>query len=540
MTENEFNNSPELPDTEPQTENIAEAAENEEEFSTIFSAPAEKTEKIKKRRPVRMIVSLLLTLFLVVGVAVAAIKLIPKPDEDEDESLEFKVVAVTDTDVESIELKNDNDEMVFLCTKESDEANEDLTASYRAFWSIKDIAERLTDTTTISNTTYYCTNLYAIKEFESGKDEDYGFDKPVAVFTVKARDNAFEDYTVTVGKQSFDKSGNYVKVSGIDKVYLVDGRYTDEFVKVRTDFATTKACEAIQKTTLTEDYFEEDTLATCDKITLSGRKFQPALVFEPNDSEGTKTYSSFLITSPVRRFATDTSVLLNLAANGLMGNGAYVFNPTDADIEAYGLNDPLGKVTIEVAGMVYEYWIAESPVEEDKDDYYCLIDSNREAIFRVVNTSLSFMDSSATDFYNSFLTMEMLNELSTFRVTTNNTTYSFLIDYDKDAAEGKEFTITLGTDGITASYFQNFYAYFLGLEAVEYNTVDVSAMQPTYSVVMMHTDTSVKNTTMDIYKITDQRYQVQVDGYDMGLITASSYKKLVKYTEAIVKNTDLE
>ena len=74
---------------------------------------------------------------------------------------------------------------------------------------------------------------------------------------------------------------------------------------------------------------------------------------------------------------------------------------------------------------------------------------------------------------------------------------------------------------------------------MEYTTEDVSAMPPVWTATLKHNDKSLKDVQMNIYKISDQRYQVNINGDAMGLITSSAYKKLIKYSEAIAQNKDL-
>lgn len=511
----------------------------EEPISTIFSAPEEKTDVVKHKNPKKIIAILLCACIIIASGAVAAITLIPKkPDDDGGESsLSFGVVENKLEDVEKIDLKNKTEEITFLSTVESLEADggdEKVTT-----WGIDGIDNRLIDSAKVEDSVFYCATIYAIKEVK-GDAKDYGLDNPYAEFTVYPRGDAFTQYTVKVGNESGDKIGRYLSIEGDDAIYLVENTYSDEYSKVKTDFATSNAVKPIEKTDNIKSYFEDDTLATCDKIILSGANYSPEITFVPNNYEETKTYSTYLITSPVKRYADGVDALLNIAANGLVGKGAYVFNPTDAEITAYGLDNPLCRLQIFVGGVTYDIKIAPSPVE-GHDDYYCVVDQNKEAIFMVSTSSLTFAAGSPEDFYSKFLTMEMLNSISNFNVTMGGKDYNYAIKFNENKDDDSAYNITLNrTNGITQEYFQNYYMYFLSLEVVEYTTYDISATVPVWKAVIKHTDRSAKDTVFAVYKINDQRYQVNVNGDPMGLITSSAYKKLIKYSEAVSVNTDLE
>ena len=514
-------------------------AEAQEPISTIFSDPAVKNDTAKRRNPKKLI-AILLSICIVIGAATtAAIILIPRNTEQEDPNeLSFEVMLNDLTSVEKIEYKTKNESITFLSEVSSAEADDSVGDKLVATWSIEGIDKRLIDSTKVEDTVHYFANIYAIKKL-SGNESDYGLDDPYAEVTVTPRDSKFKKYTVKMGHESGDKIGRYITISGVEGIYLVDESYVSAFTSTKTDFATKNAVKALEKTDELGDYFDDnDALVTCDSIVLSGRNFPTALTFTPNDTEATKTYSKYLITSPFTRYAASVDELFVLAENGLVGNGAYVFNPTEADIKRYGLDDPLARVQIKIGSVTYDVKISEAP--KGDDDYYCLIDQNREAIFKVSRETLSFVSYSQTDFYSDFLTMEMLESLSDFNISMGGKNYNYSISENKDEDDKSVFNITLnGKPGITQEYFQNFYTFYLSLELVEYTTEDVSAMPPVWTATLKHNDKSLKDVQMNIYKISDQRYQVNINGDAMGLITSSAYKKLIKYSEAIAQNKDL-
>lgn len=530
----------------PEQENLEDSVgfeqfEFEEEESTIFADPSQKREpeKIKKRRPLRIILILAIVLVLVGVGAFAAIRFIPKPQEDNTE-LAFDLVNNETDSVELVEIIGEEGAKTFFSTAQNLESDSSVSQDLLITWGIQGLDSRLTDSDTISSTIDYISKVQAIRKMENATDEDFGLDDPSIIVKVHARNKAFEDYTISVGNKSYDSTGNYVKISGVDGIYLMDASYAEEYLRKTTDYATRNTVEKLEETDPLGDYFVDGKLTTCDKITLSGANFSPAIVFEPNNIEATKTYATFCVTSPVKRYARDVSNLLNIAGNGLVGDGAYLYHPTDAQITAYGLDNPIARLTIEIGEVTYDLRIAPAPVEEDAEQYYCLVDQNREAIFRVAKSSLAFVTASPSDYYNTFLTMEMLMYLKSFEVSAEGKNYIFKVDYDESAPEGEDFDISINGKAIKQSYFQNFYSYFLSLEAVEYTASDMTGKIPECTVTMRHHDKSVKDTVMQLYKVSDQRYQVNVGGDGLGLITATSYKKLLRYADAVAQNTDLQ
>lgn len=511
----------------------------EEPISTIFSDPEIKNDVVKRKNPKKLIAILVSVCICIASAATAAVFLIPEKEEvEETPSLSFDVITNELADVEKIVHKNRSEQITFLSKVEYRETDESVNDEKVAVWSIEGIDDRLIDSTAVEDTVHYFANIYALKEVQ-GTEADYGIDTPFAEFTVYPRDKAFNEYTVKVGNESADKIGRYLTISGVEGIYLVEDFYGDNYDKVKTDFATTAAVQQLEETDDLSDYFDDGTLVTCDRITLSGRNFEKPLVFEPNKSEETKSYTAYYMTSPVTRYAANVDRLLAFASSGLVGNGAYVFNPTEMDIENYGLNNPIARIQIKIGTVFYDIRVAEAP--NGDEDYYCLVDQNKEAIFKVADDTLDFIKYSESDFYSDFLIMEMLNSLKAFNIEMGGKSYNYSIKENESNDNGSTFTVLLNSqNGITSEHFQNFYTYFLSLELVEYNVHDISNTVPVWTATLKHIDKTRADTVMKIYKITDQRYQVNIDGDAMGLISSSTYKKLIKYSEAIAQNTDLE
>lgn len=508
-----------------------EEAEAEEQ-STIFAAPEEKERTVKtknKKRNILAAISAILALSLVIF---AVVKFVPVLTDDDDEviSKDIAVTAYDQDDVSKVTVKNESGEYTYYSEVELTEI--DGESKRYVYWYIDSVAKRLADTEKIGDLVYDLANFKAVREM--GEDQGiYGLDKPTYTVNVYSRDNAFEDFTITVGNPSPDKAGAYVKLSNNTKVYLADNDILDQFKNKPTDYADTTAVKAVEKNSGNSAYFENDTLVSCDYITLINPNFSTPIKIIPNDIEGSKTYAAFRVVKPTERFADNVTDLLNIAKNGLVGDGVYVFNPTDADIKAYKLDNPEAVMEIKIG----ETLISLKAAKVDAD-YYALIDQDKEAIYKVYYNSLSFATSQMSRYFNKFLTMEMLPNLDKVTISHDNKTHEFSITYYEEKEDGEDFDIILNGTELEQKNFQNYYQVFLSLEVIDYNSYTPSSA-PVYTFKMEHVDKSIKDTTLKLYKYTDQRYIAEVDGNPMGLVSSTAYNKLTSYLEKLLNNEEV-
>ena len=99
-------------------EDFSDSNINEEELSTVFSAPGEHKEKLKspKRRKIVSVIASLLSVLLLVGGTVAVIKLIPKKEETDNSSQSdtVSVINFETNDLDTVSVKNENGSLLIV------------------------------------------------------------------------------------------------------------------------------------------------------------------------------------------------------------------------------------------------------------------------------------------------------------------------------------------------------------------------------------------------------------------------------------------
>lgn len=486
------------------------------EYSTIFSAPAEHNDKKPTKSPLlKRLLATLLAVCLIAGVTVAVVKLIPEKAEDENADTTFEVISIDTANIATAEVIEEKNKITFVS-----ELVEGQSES-KTVWHIDGIDKDLTDSDKIESAVESASKINAIKLIE-GDLADYGLGTPKLTINFTAANLSFENFSVLVGDTAPAGLGYYCKISNKDGIYLVNNDFSALFGCSPLDFADTTGIPGIEQTAENADCFSDGSLVLFDYIKLSGQNYN-GLTIVPQTDEKINSYFAYKITSPSVRIGNDTAVneLLTIATNGIASSGAYCFNPTAADIEKYKLNDPYVTFEISVKGKVYT--IKAAKVD---DTYFAVMVSGGNMIHKIPAASMSFVNNKTTDYYSSFIILENLSGLSGFNVAfQNGQSYNFKTEYN---SENESYRAFLGENELDIENFKKLYRQFIELTPAEYDSKVINGAVLTINLV--HSD-GTPNTVVEFKVYSPQRYQVELDGIPMGLITASTYEKFAQNIE---------
>jgi len=505
---------------------------NQEE-STIFSAPLAHKEAKKGSKKLR-------NTFLAIGllgVAVAAATLIwafvPKMEDSSATSsaaeIEEKPLWTLDSDKYSaITLTQGKESILLYSTKIKQESSDEKTERQ---WLIRDADNSLMSTDkTEGMVSAFCLIDY-LRTMEN-PNADYGFDSPEFVVKFEGID-VKDNKTLTVGSTTADSSARYVKTSDSDKVYLVTAEHFETYSTNLLDFADTTGIPALSKDSdYNGEYYTSGVLNNFDKLIISGTALSQKLTIEPN--RGETNFGLHVITSPQKRYANSDNVTLvfNIFSKGLSGSGVYSFKNTAAEQKRFGLTEPDFTATL--------YADKESATFKAKlqhDGNYAVVGDGMEVILKVPKESLSFATLGDVSFYSNFLFIESLTEIDTFKIENGNKSHSFSVEIEVTTNESG--TSEKSVSGIKANgkqidkkNFQDFYENFLWIPAVEFNFIDTSSLKADATINITHND-GTKDTVIKYFKISDMRYQMEVNGEKIGVISSSSYNNILRYAENV-------
>lgn len=500
---------------------IEEQAKDEQ--STIFAAPTEHIDKGKKSKNslLKKIIAALVCVALLAGVTFAVVKLIPeKEPEDVSINQSYQVLNVDPTQITKITVEHEKGTMVLTSAMVENEEKE-LTQ----VWSLEGYDNSLIDQTSLSQIASYAAAISAFGEYEDDGTVDYGISQPKIKVTVEG--TAGDPYTITVGNDTADGTYSYVKLSSDpDKIYLVNAGTMSGFVVEPLELAISTAIPKVEKNDKNAGYFDsEGLLSTFDTLTISGRRFEKKLVFKPNGEGAFSDYATYICISPLKRVAQGVEDVTEIFKSGVSASGVVSFDQSAEKLKQFGLDDPEWIITISIAGEEYTYRI--TPSDNTYTEFF--VASSTDRMIRTVTISnLEFISNEEKDFYLGFMALESIKDISEFTLSGDLNT-SFIISYDED---NEVYIVKNGDKEVKGSDFQTFYAEFVQITAIDYNTVS-TAQKPSLTLTMKHNNES-EDTVLTFTKISDSRYQYTSGGNAMGQIPATSYDRMLRLIEKLI------
>lgn len=511
---------------------VTETKETEELESTVFSNPVAHKGKKKKSSTksfVIKIASAFLAVAILAGGTIAVIKLIPEKQVESGEEIKKSISVLSNLSkaVQEVNVTNKNGNFKLYPTKEV------INDKNTTVWHLDGIDASLTDSSTISSIANNAISLSASREVDlkDRKLSDFGLDEPVATAEVKFSDGT-KGYSVMIGKTSPDNTGTYIKVSDRDKAYVVDSQITDAFTFEAIDLGNADPFPPAEYEVDVSSYVNDSGVITSfDTMTLSGKKYPQKLTITPNEEDLKIAIVSYITTTPHRRYADKVDVLLSPFSNGVTASGSYSFDMSQESLKKFGLDNPDVVIAMTIGKETKTFKIS------IVDDNFCaVINEDSKQIKKVSRSILSFVDAKIENFYNKWIFMESIRDLSNFNVTTEGKTYNFDIQYNPDDEE-KEFVITHDGKTLTSSNFQDFYGEFSIIKCADF---EVSQPQGAPAATIKITfSMDGKQVKIDYYKVSETKYMCYRDGMPMGRISSLTYNKLIKNLKAVSQDKEI-
>jgi hypothetical protein len=221
-------------------------------------------------------------------------------------------------------------------------------------------------------------------------------------------------------------------------------------------------------------------------------------------------------------------VALFSTTNAVAGN--YTFDTNEENLKLFGLDNPDAIVTMTIDGTprTLKFSIVDS-------EYSAVIYDGAPMIRKVLNSNHAFLSFKPEDLYFKNLFMNSINDIKALKFNDTDGNIKFDISYTEDANSKKTYHIKANGKEITASYFQSFYASFVGLQCFNFAIDDIDA-KPDGTVTFVFNDNS--ETVIKFYRANATEYQYTIDGIAMGKITSSDYQKMANNIKSISKGEE--
>ena len=518
-------------------DNLEINQDTQETESTIFSDPAHyneqprKAPKNDKKSPLIRIIAVVLAAGIAVGAYFAIDHLVPEPEEKQHETILIDVVTTSPAHVKEIKIKNETAEYK-ISPKTTQYEGESITE-----WTLNGVKSNYTDSSMIEEVADAVLNIDAVREITDTSD-DYGFDDETIKVEVVGDGENLENYTVIIGDNAPGDLGCYCKVSNSDKVYIIESSVALTLQQEPIEFAVTTGYTGVAQTLDNMSYFNEGQLFDFDYISISGAKYGKPVTIKPQTDESINAYFAYMVTSPVKRIANDEQVttLLTNFQNGISSVGAFSYKKDAATLKKYRLDKPDFIVTLALGKQ------KETIKFSIVDDLYCaLIDSKTDMIHKIPISTLTISQNKVEDYYSTFIILETLSGLSGMKVKTpDGKQYNFDLKFtaadDEKDIEQKYQAFYTGRE-LDIANFKRLYQKMIALTPISHESK--TGLKTAATITLVHSS-GTSDVVLTFKKYSSARYQVELDGIPMGLITASAFNEIMQDTPKVAADETIK
>ncbi len=508
-----------------QNQNI-EINEQEDELSTVFSDPtahkmtADQTKNPNKKR-LTTIIAGVLAVAILAGGTFAVVKLIPEKQDPSDtisQTPTITVVSVDEINIKKLTVKNKNGTFVMNNAIQKDDDGYEMCT-----WTLQGYDADVIDDYSISNAATTFAALTALREITTKTADECGLTAPAVEVAITKKDDSI--INVLIGDKSPDGSGVYVKLSDKDTIYLVLGTIDDTFTFTALDFANTDAISALTLPSGYEDYLLDNTIASFDSLTISGKNFSKPVVIKPNTDETTSGLHNYVVTSPTYRMAENVDKALLPFNSGVSVSGAYALDSKAATVNKFGLNNPDLTVNAKFGKLTYTF-----KFKKQDDGNYAVWYTDCKMIKKVSADAVEMFSYSTTNFYSTWVHLQSIDDLSGFIVKSEGKEYKFDIKVTVNEDTRNNYNIKYNGKELTVENFQEFYRYCISLHSCDFETEKVNG-QPEYEITYVYSDAKRKSTTIKFYRSSATKYLFSVDGEVIGHANASDVNRIATYVK---------
>lgn len=491
---------------------------------------------------------ILITLIVavVLGGAITAL-LLTQPETEEDSSstsstsssTDISVFSYEDADIASITVKNPDGELKVLTRTETVEASssEDESSSEpeeKTVFYLDGIDEALQSTSSVSTLAGYGTSLSATSEIGNKDDlslAEYGLDSPEVTVTTVLKDGTETSYSV--GNES-PLSGYYILYG--DKVYVA--LVSENLYKTPLDFVTTTVL------TITPPESEDSSTEATNEYTsfaFSGTNFPQEVKIVPDTESLT---SSFKLTEPYE-VSVNTTTMQNImtSVESLTASSVAAVDPTEEQLEEYGLKDPAVRMSFTVNGESYTLL---SGKVENSNQYVMLDGVNVVYVFSEDAVS-AWADATLFTVRDSFVWLQMITDVSKLTVETPDKTDVFTLTRTENEESSTEDNTVYdysvkGTDGQDITYqdvFTTYYQTIIGVQLLDETTETTVSGDPMLRVTYEFYEGGAPK-VVEFYSVGNRRCLVKVDNEVVGVVSESLIQDIIDNTEIVLQNKSVD
>ena len=381
-----------------------------------------------------------------------------------------------------------------------------------------------------------------------------GFDKPIATPSITFKDGS--KLTVLVGSETPVKGEYYVTVEvetsdkdllgkpkKDEKIYITQYENIAFYLKdakhyVELDLITAPEDETYY-TDLGEEvpdkYFLMGELSVFDSLSISGRNTDGKIEFKVVDANTPPYTTMYLMTTPRKQCADVEKIasLLSPISGGFRAASCLSMRGTTAEMQKYGLANPLYKVTYVVKNVTYVLTVGNKFADGDLKGNYPVMVNGNPSIFLASADVLPFVNNKSIDYTNDSIFAADIGEIKSLDVNIKGKKYNFTLIHGE---ENEDLVVTLNGKTINTESFRNMYVDVLSMTSrgdVSHVT-DAKNQNEALSLTFNYVKHSHSD-KISLYPYSDRRYSCLLNGAGDWTMYSTSVEKVIKSVEGLAK-----
>lgn len=359
----------------------------------------------------------------------------------------------------------------------------------------------------------------------------FGFDGDSVKVEAAYSDNT--TFGMEIGDEAPSGEGRYIRVAGKEAVYLIDSDSVNVFFEKSTYYLSKLpiTVPAIK----TDAANSEDTVVLRD-AELSGSVRPASIFFQTTGSQMTSSGvalspSGYVIKRPYyRAVAADSSLIEYASFSSFVASDIAKVYPTQADLKAYGLNDPYSACTFHLA-------VQHADTQKDKDGKdvttysfyntfkytiklgnktddglrYAVVYADKEMVplvYLVSETAVSWANTQYNDLADTLLFYIHIVSVDKLAVTADGVTTTFDMKHiEVEGETNPDLEVTVGGKTYDSDLFRSMYAGLMGIYRT--GTIDTKpAGEPTFAIKLETNTKEVEDTEIKMYRVSAAKYAV--------------------------------
>lgn len=358
-----------------------------------------------------------------------------------------------------------------------------------------------------------------------GNLADFGLDQPRATVKVQFSDDTYA--TLRVGSDAAAGAGTYLAFGSSDAVYLVATEDVEKFFYSVTEFISLD---------ITESLTDADT-SDFTTLTISGSHFPEPITLVPNTDEALN--ASYLMTAPLSTPANAVESY-DIAGNirGLYAESVVCVNPSDNQLESFGLSDPYAAIEAEYPDGVTVLY-SSAPAD---DGIVHIYNPDKDIVYTIQLAAVCWARTSVEALMPEEIVDVKLAAVSGLTFTTSADSYTFELSSTTETVTDENdveqtVTTTEATYNGKKLTEDNVNIFFQNLNGIKnQGAADNAAANDKVLSFTLSYSTGRSDDAVVIYAASDSaKYIAEVNGVTVGAVAKSYVDKLIESAASLAK-----